>query len=143
MKKTLKEIIKEILGENAIDEVVEKLKAKLILKSDYDSKVSEYDEKIGLADKTIEELKKQSTDNKSLQSKIKEYEERIEALKIENILKENTFKLKTELMNQGVKEPDYLIYNQGGIERFEFDEKGCAKNIDGLIETYKKIRLFA
>ncbi len=143
MKKTLKEIIEEILGENATDEVVEKLKAKLVLKSDYDSKVSEYDEKIGLADKTIEGLKKQSTDNKSLQSKIKEYEERIEALKSENILKENTFKLKTELMNQGVKDPDYLIYKQGGIERFEFDEKGCAKNIDGLIEAYKKIHLFA
>ena len=59
-----------------------------------------------------------------------------ERVKADNIRKE--YSLKEALKAKGVSEPDYLIYKQGGVEKFAFDDKGVAIGLDDILKPYQE-----
>lgn len=51
---------------------------------------------------------------------------------------ERTFTLKESLRNVGVADPDYIIFKQGGIEKFAFGEDGKAIGLDEILKPHKE-----
>ena len=86
-------------------------------KKDFNDKAAE----LKAANDTIAELKKAGADNEELQKKIAGYETEIKNLKTaaDNTRKEYT--LKDKLKAAGVVDADYVIYKQGGLDKFSFD----------------------
>lgn len=58
-----------------------------------------------------------------------------EKTKAENLIKE--YGLKDALKAQGVTDPDYLIFKQGGIEKFAFAD-GKPVGLEDIIKPYKE-----
>lgn len=79
----------------------------------------------------IDKLKKDATD---LQTKYDE-DIKVEQKKTSDLKK--TFALKETLRDQGALDPDYIVYKQGGIEKFAFDDEG--KPI-GIVDIIKPIQ---
>lgn len=103
-------------------------------KSDYNDKAGELKE----ANDTITTIKKENEDNETLQKTIKDHEATITTLQKE---KENTRRnivLQTALKESGCTDPDYLIYKQGGIEKFTFDKDGTPVGVEDIIKPYKE-----
>lgn len=103
-------------------------------KKDFNDKVTE----LKTANDTIAELKKENGDNADLQKKIGDYETEIKTLKTaaENTKKE--YALKEKLSAAGVLDADYLIYKQGGLEKFSFDKEGKPIGVDEIIKPLKE-----
>ena len=103
-------------------------------KKDYNDKVEE----LKTANTTIADLKKENGDNAELQKKIGEYETEIGTLKktAENTRKE--YALKEKLTAAGVLDADYVIYKQGGIDKFVFDKDGSPVGIDDTLKPLKE-----
>lgn len=87
---------------------------------------------------TIGELKKANGDNETLQSTIKAHEATIESLKITATNKEKEFKLKAAFEKEGAIDADYLIFKQGGLDKFEMDKEGNIKDLDNLVKQAKE-----
>lgn len=103
-------------------------------KSDYNDKVKE----LNTANQTITDLKKASEGNEDLQTKIKNYETEITNLKTAAA---NTFKeyaLKDKLKEAGVLEPDYIIYKQGGLDKFTFDKDNKPIGVDDVLKPLRE-----
>lgn len=103
-------------------------------KKDYNDKVSE----LKTANDTIKELKTAGADNEELQKKISAYETEIKNLKTaaENTQKE--YALKDKLKAAGVVDADYVIYKQGGLDKFSFDKDGVPIGVDDLLKPMKE-----
>ncbi len=95
-------------------------------------------EQLKTANVTIKELEKSNKDNEDLQTKIKNYETEIENLKADGLLKTKEFALKEKLAKIGVTDADYLIYKHGGIDKFNFDNKGIPIGVEEDIAAYKE-----
>ncbi len=95
------------------------------------------EEQLKTANGTIETLKKNNKDNEELQNKISGYETTISSLKTEAANLKKTYALKEQLSKEGVIDPDYIIYKQGGIEKFSFDTEGKPVGVSDIIKTYK------
>ena len=93
-------------------------------KQDYNDKVKE----LGTANDTIKDLKKNNAD----------YEAEVAGLKTaaENTKKEYT--LKDKLKEAGVMDADYIIYKQGGLEKFTFDKEGKVIGLDDVLKPMKE-----
>ena len=50
----------------------------------------------------------------------------------------NTYALKAKLTEAGALDPDYLIYKQGGLEKFTFDTDGKPIGIDDVVKPLKE-----
>ena len=105
-----------------------------VSKTDFDAKTK----KLETANSKIAELKKANGDNEALQNKIGEYEREIEDLKKSSQDTIKTYALKEQLTRQGVLDPDYLIYKQGGLDRFNFDKDGKPIGVEDTIKAYKE-----
>lgn len=133
------DLIKEHLKEDAD---VEKLKANIskefpkhaVPKSEFNDKSNALKE----AQKTIDELKESTKGNEELQGKIKAYEDEITNLKAQSELDKKEFILKSELSKKGVTDVDYLIYKQGGLEKFTFSKDGELIGLDDILKTFKE-----
>lgn len=133
------DLIKEHLKEDAD---VEKLKANIskefpkhaVPKSEFNDKSNALKE----AQKTIDELKESTKGNEELQGKIKAYEDEITNLKAQSELDKKEFILKSELSKKGVTDVDYLIYKQGGLEKFTFNKDGELIGLDDILKTFKE-----
>ncbi|MDC4242537.1 phage scaffolding protein [Clostridium tertium] len=90
------------------------------------------------ANTTIEDLKKNNADNETLQQTIKAHEATIESLKNEALNTFKTYALKDKLKELGVKDVDYLIYKQGGLDKFNFDKDGKPVDVEDTIKPYKE-----
>ncbi len=103
-------------------------------KKDFNDKVAE----LKAANDTITELKKAGADNEELQKKITGYETEIKNLKTaaDNTRKEYT--LKDKLKAAGVVDADYVIYKQGGLDKFSFDKEGNPIGVDDLLKPMKE-----
>ena len=103
-------------------------------KQDYNDKVKE----LGAANDTIKELKKGNVDNAELQEKVKAYETQVADLKAsaENTRKE--YALKDKLREAGATDADYIIYKQGGLEKFNFDKEGTVIGLDDVLKPMKE-----
>ena len=103
-------------------------------KDDFNNKVNE----LKTANDTITQLKKDAKDNTDLQTKIKEYEDQVKQLQKDAADQAKTFALKAKLTEAGILEPDYLIWKQGGLDKFTFDDKGTPIGVDDILKPLKE-----
>lgn len=103
-------------------------------KQDYNDKVKE----LGTANDTIIGLKKDNEDNTELQTKIKDYETEINNLKAAAANTQREYILKDKLKECGATDVDYIIYKQGGLDKFTFDKDGNPVGIDDLLKPLKE-----
>lgn len=103
-------------------------------KSDFNAKA----DKLKAAEDTITALKKDVGDNEDLKGKIKEYEDQIKVLQADQVKAAKTYALKAKLTEAGAIDPDYLIYKQGGVEKFNFDKDNAPIGVDDVIKPLKE-----
>ena len=82
-------------------------------------------------------------DNEGLQNKIKGYESEIETLKTNALNTEKTYALKEQLSKAGVTDADYLIYKQGGIDKFTFDKDGKPVGVDDILKPLREDKTYS
>ena len=102
------------------------------------SEFNEVNEKLKTANETIDTLKKNNGDNETLQSTIKQHEQTIQKLQDDAANTAKTYVLKEQLSKAGVLDPDYLIYKQGGLEKFNFDKEGKPIGIEDILKPLKE-----
>ena len=107
------------------------------------SEFNEVNEKLKAANGTIDTLKKNNGDNETLQSTIKKHEQTIQKLQEEATNAAKTYVLKEQLSKAGVLDPDYLIYKQGGLEKFNFDKEGKPIGIEDILKPIKEDKAMA
>ncbi|HEX3023435.1 MAG TPA: phage scaffolding protein [Lachnospiraceae bacterium] len=90
------------------------------------------------ANDTISDLKKNNGDNETLQKTIKDHENTINTLKKEAENTVKAFALKEQLSKAGVLDPDYLIYKQGGLDKFNFDKEGKPIGVEDIVKPFKE-----
>jgi hypothetical protein len=90
------------------------------------------------ANSTIEDLKKNNSSNEDLQKKIKEHEDTIANLQAEAVKKEKETLVKSALEKAGATDPDYVIFKNGGIDKYELQKDGTIKDLDSLIKLSKE-----
>lgn len=103
-------------------------------KQDYNDKVKE----LGTANDTIIGLKKDNEDNTELQTKIKDYETEINKLKDAAANTQREYVLKDKLKESGATDVDYIIYKQGGLDKFTFDKDGNPVGVDDVLKPMKE-----
>lgn len=103
-------------------------------KKDYNDKIAE----LKIANDTIVDLKKENGTNEELQKKIGEYETELKALKLSEETTKKHYALKEKLMKAGALDAEYLIYKQGGVEKFSFDKEGNPIGIDDIVKPLKE-----
>lgn len=108
-------------------------------KSDF----NDANEKLKTATATIETLKKANGDNETLQGTIKQHEQTIKKLQDDATNTTKTYALKEQLSKAGVMDPDYMIYKQGGLEKFNFDKEGKPIGVDDVLKPYKEDKAMA
>lgn len=87
---------------------------------------------------TIESLKTNSKEREELQKQVKEYKNKLTEVEANfvTILKE--YALKDVLNKSGVLDTDYIIYKQGGLDKFSFDKDGKPIGIADVLKPLKK-----
>lgn len=90
------------------------------------------------ANTTIETLKKDNSDNEELQKQVKEYKEKVTALEVASANTVKEYALKDKLKEAGVVDADYIIYKQGGLDKFTFDKDGKPVGIDDVVKPLKE-----
>lgn len=120
--------------EGTMKQINTELPKHLVPKEQYNSKVAE----LKTANSTIEDLKKSGANNEELQKKVTDYESEIKTLKTnaENTKKE--YALKDTLKGAGVTDADYVIYKQGGLDKFTFDKDGKPVGVEELLKPLKE-----
>lgn len=120
--------------EGIMKQINTELPKHLVPKEQYNGKVAE----LKTANSTIEDLKKSGADNEELQKKITDYESEIKTLKTaaENTKKE--YVLKDTLKGAGVTDADYVIYKQGGLDKFTFNKDGKPVGVEELLKPLKE-----
>lgn len=108
-------------------------------KSDF----NDANEKLKTANATIETLKKDNGDNETLQGTIKAHEVTIKKLQDDAANTTKTYALKEQLSKAGVLDPDYLIYKQGGLDKFNYDKEGKPIGIEDILKPLKEDKAMA
>ena len=103
-------------------------------KQDYNDKVKE----LSTASETINDLKKNNADNVELQQKVKDYEVETARLKTEADNTRKEYALKDKLKEAGVTDADYIIYKQGGLDKFTFDKDGKVSGLDDVLKPMRE-----
>lgn len=94
--------------------------------------------KLKEANATIETLKKDNADNEELQKQVKEYKEKADALETEAANTRKEYALKEKLAAAGVLDADYVIYKQGGLDKFAFDKDGNPIGVEDAVKPLKE-----
>nr|DAP85478.1 MAG TPA: minor structural protein [Caudoviricetes sp.] len=94
--------------------------------------------KLKEANTTIDSLKKGNADNEELQKQVKEYKEKVTSLEAAAANTRKEYALKAKLTAAGVLDADYIIYKQGGLEKFVFDKDGSPVGIDDTLKPLKE-----
>lgn len=94
--------------------------------------------KLKEANTTIDTLKKSNADNEELQKQVKEYKEKVTILEATAANTRKEYALKDKLKEAGVVDADYIIYKQGGIDKFAFDKEGNPVGIDDVVKPLKE-----
>lgn len=103
-------------------------------KADFNAKA----DKLKAAEDTIADLKKNAGDNAELQQKIKTYEDQIKQLQTDAANTAKTYALKAKLTEAGALDPDYLIYKQGGLDKFTFDKDGKPIGVEDVLKPMRE-----
>lgn len=107
------------------------------------SEFNDANEKLKTANATIETLKKDNGDNEMLQGTIKAHEATIKKLQDDAANTAKTYTLKEQLSKAGVQDPDYLIFKQGGLEKFNFDKEGKPIGVEDMLKPLKEDKAMA
>lgn len=94
--------------------------------------------KLKTANDTIDTLKKDNTDNETLQEEVKRYKGRVTELEAAAANTQKEYALKDKLKEAGVVDPDYIIYKQGGLDKFTFDKDGKPVGVDDVVKPLKE-----
>lgn len=94
--------------------------------------------KLKEANATIDTLKKGNADNEELQKQVKEYKEKAAALEAEAANTRKEYALKEKLAAAGVLDADYVIYKQGGLDKFTFDKDGKPIGVEDVVKPLKE-----
>lgn len=94
--------------------------------------------KLKEANTTLDALKKGNTDNEELQKQVKEYKEKVTKLEIASANTAKEYALKDKLKEAGVVDTDYIIYKQGGLDKFTFDKDGKPVGLDDVVKPLKE-----
>ena len=94
--------------------------------------------KLKEANTTIDTLKKGNADNEELQKQVKEYKEKVTILEATAANTRKEYALKDKLKEAGVVDADYIIYKQGGLDKFTFDKEGNPVGIDDVVKPLKE-----
>ena len=94
--------------------------------------------KLKEANTTIDTLKKSNADNEELQKQVKEYKEKVTILEATAANTRKEYALKDKLKEAGVVDADYIIYKQGGIDKFTFDKEVNPVGIDDVVKPLKE-----
>lgn len=137
----LKEILEKAVitdGKLDVEAAVKAINAEFpkhaVPKQDYNDKVKE----LSTASETIEDLKKNNADNAKLQQKVKDYEAEMARLKTEADNTRKEYALKDKLKEAGVTDADYIIYKQGGLDKFTFDKDGKVIGLDDVLKPMRE-----
>ena len=95
-------------------------------------------EQLKTANATIETLKKNNKDNEELQKEITGYKAKVSSLEKAADDARKTYALKEKMKDSGVVDPDYLIYKQGGLDKFTFDQNGIPVGLDDVLKPLKQ-----
>lgn len=107
------------------------------------SEFNDINEQLKTANNTIKDLKKDNAENEALQNTIKQHEQTIQKLQDDAANTTKTYTLKEQLSKSGVLDPDYLIYKQGGLDKFNFDKEGKPIGIDDVLKPLKEDKTLA
>lgn len=94
--------------------------------------------KLKEANTTIETLKKDNAGNEELQKQVKEYKEKVTQLEAASANTVKEYALKDKLKEAGVVDADYIIYKQGGLDKFTFDKEGNPVGVDDIVKPLKE-----
>lgn len=137
----LKEILEKAVitdGKLDVEAVVKAVNAEFpkhaVPKQDYNDKVKE----LSTANETIKGLKENNADNAELQQKVKDYEAETARLKTEADNTRKEYALKDKLKEAGVTDADYIIYKQGGLDKFTFDKDGKVIGLDDVLKPMRE-----
>lgn len=102
---------------------------------------NDYDDIKGQLEKangTITDLKKNGANVEKLNKKIEDYEKTIEAMRTDAENKAKTAALVEALKGEKIVDPEYFIFKQGGLEKFNFDQEGKPIGISDMVKPFKE-----
>ena len=94
--------------------------------------------KLKEANTTIETLRKNNQDNEELQKQVNQYKDRVTELETAAANTQKEDALKEKLKEAGVTDADYIIYKQGGLDKFTFDKDGNPIGMDDVLKPFKE-----
>lgn len=94
--------------------------------------------KLKEANSTIETLKKGNADNEELQKQVREYKDKVAELETASANTAKEYALRDKLKEAGAIDADYIIYKQGGLDKFTFDKDGKPIGIDDVMKPLKE-----
>lgn len=125
-------------GTLKIDSLIDAIKAEFprhaVPKEDYNAKVEE----LKTANKTIKDIGNKNKGNEDLQKDLETYQADVKTLKKENETLKKTYAVKESLTKAGCTDPDYLLFKQGGIDKFTFDPDGKVVGMEELVKQYRE-----
>ena len=125
-------------GTLKIDSLIDAIKAEFprhaVPKEDYNAKVEE----LKTANKTIKDIGDKNKGNEDLQKDLETYQADVKNLKKENETLKKTYAVKESLTKAGCTDPDYLLFKQGGIDKFTFDPYGKVVGMEELVKQYRE-----
>lgn len=95
------------------------------------------DEQLKTANGTIKNLEKNNADNEALQTEITGYKDTIKKLQDEAVSNTKLYNLKEALRAEKVIDADYLIFKQGGVDKFNFDGDNKPIGIKEALQPYR------
>lgn len=134
MLEWLKTILGDAYTEDIDKKVSEEIGKQFVSRSDFNT----LNETKKTLESTVETLKTQNGDNEALQKTITDHENTIAQLKKDAENTKKTHTLKDELRTMGITDPDYIIFKQGGVEKFTFDKEGKPEKLDDVVKPYKE-----
>lgn len=99
---------------------------------------NEANDKLKTANATIDTLKKENADNETLQKEVADYKGKVTALETAAVNTKKEYALKDKLKEVGVVDADYVIYKQGGLDKFTFDKDGKPVGLDDVVKPLKE-----
>lgn len=134
MLEWLKTILGDAYTEDIDKKVSDEIGKQFVSRSDFNT----LNETKKTLESTVETLKTQNGDNEALQKTITDHENTIAQLKKDAENTKKTHTLKDELRTMGITDPDYIIFKQGGVEKFTFDKEGKPEKLDDVVKPYKE-----
>jgi hypothetical protein len=135
----LKEILEKAVTEDgkldveaAMKQAATEFPKHAVPKKDYNDKVGE----LKTANDTITTLKGENAGNGGLQKKIEDYEAEIRKLNAEAENSKKAHALKEKLKD--AVDPDYIIYKQGGVDKFSFDKDGNPVGVEDILKPMRE-----